>query len=45
MPSSRLGSRNFIGQLQIQKTGRPMIVTLANVGRKKDTKVAGLEEP
>jgi hypothetical protein len=45
MPSSRLESRNFIGQLQIQNTEKPAIVTLANVRRKKDVKVAKLKGP
>jgi hypothetical protein len=45
MPSSRLGSRNFIGQPQIQKTERPTIVTSESVGRKKDTKAAELRDP
>jgi hypothetical protein len=45
MPSSRLDSRNFIGQSHIQKIERSVIVTSANVGRKEDTKAAGLKDP
>lgn len=45
MPFSRLEFRNFIGQSQIQKTERSVIVILANVGRKKDTTAAGLKDP
>jgi hypothetical protein len=43
MPSSRLGSLNFIGQSQIQKIERLVIVTSVNDERKKDTKAAGLK--
>jgi hypothetical protein len=45
MPSSRLGSRNFIGQSQIQKIERLELVILESVGRRKDTKAAELRGP
>lgn len=45
MPSSRLESRNFIGQSQIQKIERSAIVILANVRSKKDTNAARLKDP
>ncbi len=43
MPSSRLESRNSIGQSLIPKTKRSAIVISTNVGRKKDMKAAGLK--